>query len=83
MNGTSSVLHLVMATATVTKDSIAGERDDCKRSQEKTQEQKSSANRNTTHFPCAVEASSSPRAFPNDFFSSSVTFAKVKLKKNI
>lgn len=78
----TSVLHLVIATATVIRDSIAGEHYDCKSSQETAQEHKSSTNYITTHFPCAIEAFGSPRMFPDDF-SSCVTFAKVKLKKNI
>lgn len=83
MNCASSVLRLVIAAATVTKGSKAGEHWDCKTSQEKTQEQKKSrASCITTHIPCAIEAFDSPRMFPSDF-SSCVTFAKVKLKKNI
>lgn len=64
MNCASSVLHLVIATATVARDSIAREHYYSNMSQEKTQEQRRNANCITTHFSCAVEAFNSPRTSP-------------------
>lgn len=74
MNWASSGLHLVIATVTVTKDSIAGEQSGCNTSQEETQEQKAGP----TAFLVSPKLST-----PLEQSSSCVTFAKVKLNKNI